>query len=108
MWLALGKVYRCNKKETSKEKEKLLVTSNFSCSIDIFTNLCFVLLIISAKNLSPLCYEITRFQHIFKDENIDGINQWDEISQGGVSKRTELVYNLDDVVPATQGHAAIR
>lgn len=42
------------------------------------------------------------------DNVIDGVNQWDAIRTGGVSRRTELVYNLDDAFFAQQGHAAIR
>ena len=40
--------------------------------------------------------------------SIDGINQWDAIRTGGQSQRSELVYNLDDMLLAPQGHAAIR
>ncbi|XP_060595787.1 arylsulfatase B-like [Ruditapes philippinarum] len=51
--------------------------------------------ILTAAGLSP-------------DPSLDGISQWDAISSGSDGKRTEFIYNLDDTVPATQGHAGIR
>ncbi|WAR04048.1 ARSI-like protein [Mya arenaria] len=42
------------------------------------------------------------------DPGMDGIDQWPAISTGGEGQRKEFIYNLDDVVPATQGHAGIR
>lgn len=42
------------------------------------------------------------------DPDLDGISQWEAISTGGQGKRTEFIYNLDDKMPATQGHAGIR
>ena len=42
------------------------------------------------------------------DKGIDGINQWPAINQGTDGERTEFIYNLDDTVPAPQGHAGIR
>ncbi|XP_033759905.1 arylsulfatase B-like [Pecten maximus] len=41
-------------------------------------------------------------------EEIDGIDQWESLRTGEPSKRTEFIYNLDDINPPTQGHAAIR
>ena len=43
-----------------------------------------------------------------KDGDIDGIDQWSSISAGMKSGRKEFIYNLDDVNPPTEGHAAIR
>ena len=45
---------------------------------------------------------------LFKDGDIDGIDQWSSISSGMKSGRKEFIYNLDDVNPPTEGHAAIR
>jgi hypothetical protein len=45
---------------------------------------------------------------ILPDPSLDGISQWDAIRSGSDGKRTEFIYNLDDTVPATQGHAGIR
>ncbi|KAL4221464.1 hypothetical protein ACF0H5_019722 [Mactra antiquata] len=42
------------------------------------------------------------------DPSLDGISQWEAISTGSEGNRTEFIYNLDDTVPAPQGHAAIR
>lgn len=44
----------------------------------------------------------------FSDKGIDGISHWEAINKGTEGQRTEFIYNLDDVVPATQGHAGIR
>ncbi|XP_052819435.1 arylsulfatase B-like [Mya arenaria] len=51
--------------------------------------------IVSAAGLKP-------------DPGMDGIDQWEAINTGEEGQRTEFIYNLDDVVPATQGHAGIR
>lgn len=45
---------------------------------------------------------------LVKSEDMDGLNQWEAISTGSESQRTELVYNLDNALFAQQGHAAIR
>ncbi|XP_048753866.1 arylsulfatase B-like [Ostrea edulis] len=42
------------------------------------------------------------------DPNLDGIDQWESLKTGGVSKRTEFIYNIDDMQPEICGHAAIR
>ncbi|XP_061179842.1 arylsulfatase B-like [Saccostrea echinata] len=42
------------------------------------------------------------------DPSLDGIDQWDSLRTGGESKRTEFVYNIDDMKPENCGHAAIR
>lgn len=42
------------------------------------------------------------------DYAIDGIDQWESISKGQPSKRSEFIYNLDNEFLAPQGHAAIR
>ncbi|XP_033759914.1 arylsulfatase B-like [Pecten maximus] len=41
-------------------------------------------------------------------QEIDGIDQWESLMTGAPSKRTEFIYNLDDMNPPFQGHAAIR
>ncbi|KAL4235780.1 hypothetical protein ACF0H5_004171 [Mactra antiquata] len=41
-------------------------------------------------------------------DSIDGVNQWEALSTGGESKRTEFVYNLDNALMPPTGHAAIR
>lgn len=46
--------------------------------------------------------------YYFKDKGIDGIDHWTAINTGADGSRTEFIYNLDDVVPASQGHAGIR
>ncbi|XP_060071412.1 arylsulfatase B-like [Ylistrum balloti] len=38
----------------------------------------------------------------------DGVNMWPALSQLSTSPRTELVYNIDDLFPYEEGHAAIR
>ncbi|KAL4219483.1 hypothetical protein ACF0H5_022061 [Mactra antiquata] len=43
-----------------------------------------------------------------ESSTIDGINQWEALSTGSESKRTEFVYNLDNEQMAPTGHAAIR
>lgn len=40
--------------------------------------------------------------------DIDGVDQWPAIVQGSQSKRNEFIYNLDNMFPAVNGHAAIR
>ncbi|OWF47903.1 arylsulfatase B-like [Mizuhopecten yessoensis] len=42
------------------------------------------------------------------EKDIDGIDQWDSLRTGAPSKRTEFIYNLDDMNPPFEGHAAIR
>ncbi|XP_041378156.1 arylsulfatase B-like [Gigantopelta aegis] len=46
--------------------------------------------------------------HVDEVPGIDGVSQWDSIRTGGVSKRSEFVYNLDDFFIPTEGHSAIR
>ncbi|KAL5005483.1 hypothetical protein ScPMuIL_018939 [Solemya velum] len=41
-------------------------------------------------------------------DGMDGLDQWPSISTGSGSVRSEFIYNLDDYIPTTQGHAAIR
>ncbi|XP_022329100.2 arylsulfatase B-like [Crassostrea virginica] len=42
------------------------------------------------------------------DPNMDGIDQWDSLRTAGESKRSEFIYNIDDLKPEICGHAAIR
>ncbi|XP_078326537.1 arylsulfatase B-like [Crassostrea virginica] len=42
------------------------------------------------------------------DSNMDGVDQWDSLRTAGESKRSEFVYNIDDMKPEQCGHAAIR
>ncbi|XP_052286517.1 arylsulfatase I-like isoform X2 [Dreissena polymorpha] len=42
------------------------------------------------------------------DPHLDSIDQWEAMQHGQEGPRTEFIYNLDDVEPATQGHAGIR
>ncbi|OWF52332.1 arylsulfatase B-like [Mizuhopecten yessoensis] len=42
------------------------------------------------------------------EKDIDGLDQWESLRTGAPSKRTEFIYNLDDMNPPLQGHAAIR
>ncbi|XP_052697879.1 arylsulfatase B-like [Crassostrea angulata] len=42
------------------------------------------------------------------DPTLDGIDQWDSLQKAGESKRTEFIYNIDDLKPENCGHAAIR
>lgn len=42
------------------------------------------------------------------DPTLDGIDQWDSLRTAGESKRTEFIYNIDDLRPEICGHAAIR
>ncbi|OWF53589.1 arylsulfatase B-like [Mizuhopecten yessoensis] len=42
------------------------------------------------------------------DSGIDGISQWENLKSNGSSPRTEFIYNLDDLAPYQNGHAAIR
>lgn len=42
------------------------------------------------------------------EHNIDGVSQWENIRTGSPSKRNEFIYNLDDLAPYENGHAAIR
>ncbi|KAK3588141.1 hypothetical protein CHS0354_012199 [Potamilus streckersoni] len=42
------------------------------------------------------------------DEDIDGINLWEEIRSGSASKRTEFVYHIDEIFTPFEGHEAIR
>ena len=39
---------------------------------------------------------------------MDGIDQWDSLRTAGESKRSEFIYNIDDLKPEICGHAAIR
>ena len=39
---------------------------------------------------------------------MDGVDQWDSLRTAGESKRSELVYNIDDMQPEQCGHAAFR
>jgi hypothetical protein len=57
------------------------------------------------KNKNDLMYFMF---FIYLDPNLDGIDQWDSLKTGQASKRTEFVYNIDDLQPENCGHAAIR
>ena len=48
------------------------------------------------------------FDNDFLDSNMDGVDQWDSLRTAGESKRSEFVYNIDDMKPEQCGHAAIR
>ena len=39
---------------------------------------------------------------------MDGMSHWDAIQNLEETKRTEFIYNLDDMNPPVTGHAAIR
>lgn len=43
-----------------------------------------------------------------KNKDIDGVSMWEAITSMGPSPRTGFVYNLDDMNPPFEGHAAIR
>ena len=45
---------------------------------------------------------------ILDNDDIDGMNHWDDIQNLRETKRQEFIYNLDDMNPPINGHAAIR
>ncbi|KAK7481420.1 hypothetical protein BaRGS_00027376 [Batillaria attramentaria] len=51
---------------------------------------------------------ITAAGGVVKNKDIDGVSMWDAITSMGPSPRTGFVYNLDDMNPPFEGHAAIR
>ncbi|XP_053373795.1 arylsulfatase B-like [Mercenaria mercenaria] len=64
--------------------------------------------LIHAVDWYPTIVAAAEGSGMFANDAIDGINQWEAISTGGKSKRSEIVYNLDNAFLAQQGHAAIR
>ena len=46
--------------------------------------------------------------YFISDPNMDGIDQWDSLRTAAESKRSEFIYNIDDLKPEICGHAAIR
>ena len=51
----------------------------------------------------------TQLKFSFIDnEDMDGMSHWDAIQNLEETKRTEFIYNLDDMNPPVTGHAAIR
>nr|KAG5694741.1 hypothetical protein BaRGS_031557 [Batillaria attramentaria] len=51
---------------------------------------------------------ITAAGGVVKNTDIDGVSMWDAITSMGPSPRTGFVYNLDNMNPPVEGHAAIR